>query len=75
MQEPDVFDLNVMFTRPVINLRWSRGLTQKQVAAYVGVTQAYISMLEQGKRTKVSLPVYSKLKELLDPEKKNRKKP
>lgn len=74
MQEPDFFDLNDMFSRPVINLRWSRGLTQKQVASYVGVSQAYISMLEQGKRHTVSLAVYSRLKELLEPENRKPKK-
>lgn len=46
-------------------LRARRGLTQEQVARQVGVSKAYITMLESGARKNPSLPILKKLAKAL----------
>ena len=42
-----VFNLDDFVTNPVANIRIKKGLTQKQLATKMEVSQAYISKLEQ----------------------------
>ena len=46
-------------------LRQAKGLSQRALAARVGVTAAYITMLERGKKTNPSLPTLRKLAKAL----------
>ena len=46
-------------------LRQAKGLSQQALAARVGVTAAYITMLERGKKTNPSLPTLRKLAQAL----------
>jgi transcriptional regulator with XRE-family HTH domain len=46
-------------------LRQAKGLSQRTLAARVGVTAAYITMLERGKKTNPSLPTLRKLAKAL----------
>ena len=46
-------------------LRQAKGLSQQALAARVGVTAAYITMLERGKKTNPSLPTLRKLAKAL----------
>jgi transcriptional regulator with XRE-family HTH domain len=46
-------------------LRQAKGLSQRALAARVGVTAAYITMLEGGKKTNPSLPTLRKLAKAL----------
>ncbi len=45
--------------------REARGLTQAQLAKKAGVTEAYVSMLESGKRKAPSLPALQRLAKAL----------
>jgi transcriptional regulator with XRE-family HTH domain len=47
-------------------LRQKKGLSQKALAEQVGVTDAYITMLESGKRKNPSLDILKKLAKALD---------
>ena len=47
--------------RTLKQLRHARGLTQAQVGARVGVTEAYISLLESGAKTNPSLQLLKRL--------------
>jgi len=47
-------------------LRQEKGLSQKALAEQVGVTDAYITMLESGKRKNPSLDILKKLAKALD---------
>ena len=42
-------------------IRQQKGLTQRELAARVGITQPYIVMLETGKRTNPSLQLLQRL--------------
>lgn len=53
--------LGVMLKR----VRESRGLTQEQLARKVGVSDAYISMLESGAKQNPSLPLLKRLAKAL----------
>ncbi len=46
-------------------LRQAKGLSQQTLAARVGVTAAYITMLERGKKTNPSLDLLKKLAKAL----------
>jgi len=46
-------------------LRTQQGFTQEQLAAKLGVSGAYISMLESGKKTNPSLGLVHKLARIL----------
>ena len=46
-------------------LRQEKGLSQKALAEQIGVTDAYITMLESGKRKNPSLEVLKKLAKAL----------
>ena len=46
-------------------IRLQKGLTQRALAAWVGVTQPYIVMLEMGKRTNPSLQLLQRLAKAL----------
>jgi transcriptional regulator with XRE-family HTH domain len=46
-------------------LRQEKGLSQKALAEQVGVTDAYITMLESGKRKNPSLEILKKLAKAL----------
>jgi HTH-type transcriptional regulator, competence development regulator len=46
-------------------LRQEKGLSQQALAARVGVTAAYITMLERGKKTNPSLDILKKLAKAL----------
>lgn len=46
-------------------LRQAKGLSQRALAARVGVTAAYITMLERGKKINPSLPTLRKLAKAL----------
>jgi transcriptional regulator with XRE-family HTH domain len=46
-------------------LRQEKGLSQKALAEQVGVTDAYITMLENGKRKNPSLDILKKLAKAL----------
>ena len=46
-------------------LREAKGLTQDQLAKRAGVTEAYVSMLENGKRKAPSLPTLQRLAKAL----------
>jgi transcriptional regulator with XRE-family HTH domain len=46
-------------------LREAKGLTQDQLAKKAGVTEAYVSMLESGKRKAPSLPALQRLAKAL----------
>ena len=46
-------------------LRQAKGLSQRALAARVGVSAAYITMLERGKKTNPSLPTLRKLAKAL----------
>ena len=46
-------------------LRESKGLSQKALGQLVGVTDAYVTMLERGKRRNPSLPVLKRLAKAL----------
>jgi transcriptional regulator with XRE-family HTH domain len=46
-------------------LRQEKGLSQKALAEQVGVTDAYIAMLETGKRKNPSLDILKKLAKAL----------
>ena len=52
-------------SRVIKTLRESKGLSQKALADAVGVTDAYITMLETGKRKNPSLDVLRKLAKAL----------
>ena len=45
----------------VKKLREDQGLTQAALAKRAGVTEAYVSMIESGKRTTPSLPTLKRL--------------
>lgn len=50
----------------ILYYRKKRHMTQKELAAAVGVTQAYIHALETGKRKNPSLQVLMKIAEALN---------
>jgi transcriptional regulator with XRE-family HTH domain len=51
--------------RAVKRLRWRRGLTQAVLARKIGVTEAYVSMIESGVRRAPSLLILKKLAKAL----------
>jgi transcriptional regulator with XRE-family HTH domain len=53
-------------SRVIKTLRQEKGLSQKALAEQVGVTDAYITMLESGKRKNPSLDILKKLAKALD---------
>lgn len=52
-------------SRVIKTLRQEKGLSQKALAEQVGVTDAYITMLETGKRKNPSLDILKKLAKAL----------
>lgn len=52
-------------SRVIKTLRQEKGLSQKALAEQVGVTDAYITMLESGKRKNPSLDILKKLAKAL----------
>jgi len=52
-------------SRVIKTLRQGKGLSQKELADQVGVTDAYITMLESGKRKNPSLDIQRKLAKAL----------
>jgi transcriptional regulator with XRE-family HTH domain len=52
-------------SRVIKTLREEKGLSQKALAMRVGVTDAYITMLETGKRKNPSLDILKKLAKAL----------
>jgi transcriptional regulator with XRE-family HTH domain len=52
-------------SRVIKTLREEKGLSQKALAKRVGVTDAYITMLETGKRKNPSLDILKKLAKAL----------
>lgn len=52
-------------SRVIKTLRQEKGLSQKALAKEVGVTDAYITMLESGKRKNPSLAVLQRLAKAL----------
>jgi transcriptional regulator with XRE-family HTH domain len=53
-------------SRVIKTLRQEKGLSQKALAEQAGVTDAYITMLESGKRKNPSLDILKKLAKALD---------
>ena len=51
--------------RAIRRIRKSRGLTQTEVAERAGVDQAYITMLERGKRKNPTLIVLERIADAL----------
>ena len=49
------------------SLRIQRGMTQKELAEKVGITQQSVNLIEHGKR-KIDIGLYIKISEILDPE-------
>ena len=52
-------------SRVIKTLRQEKGLSQKALAEQIGVTDAYITMLETGKRKNPSLDILKKLAKAL----------
>lgn len=52
-------------SRVIKTLRQEKGLSQKALAEQCGVTDAYITMLESGKRKNPSLEILKKLSKAL----------